>query len=81
MSAADERLLALVHAIRAARRMRDLSQEAVAARAGVHVNQIGRFERGEANVSVSTMLRIVDGLGVPLSEVARLYEARLNDVR
>jgi transcriptional regulator with XRE-family HTH domain len=56
------------------RRERDLSQEAVAAAAGVHPNQVGRLERGVADVYTSTLLRVIDGLGVPLSEVARLYE-------
>lgn len=77
MSDADQRLRALGHAIRAVRRECDLSQEAVAALSGVHVNQIGRLERGEANARLVTFLRVVDGLGVPLSEIGRRYEARL----
>lgn len=72
---AEEHLLALGRAIRQARRERDLSQEAVAAAAGVHPNQVGRLERGEADVYTSTMLRIVAGVGVPLAEVARAYDA------
>jgi transcriptional regulator with XRE-family HTH domain len=76
---ADEKLRALGRTVRALRRERDLSQEAVAAIADLHVNQVGRFERGETDVYLSTMLSIVDGLGVPLSEVARAYEARLRD--
>ena len=64
----------LGRAVRAVRRERDLSQEALAARAGLHTNQVGRLERGTADVHVSTMLRAVAGLGVPLSEVARAYE-------
>jgi transcriptional regulator with XRE-family HTH domain len=79
--AAEEKLRILGRAVRAVRRDRDLSQEAVAAMAGLHVNQVGRFERGETDVYVSTMLRIVDGMGVPLSEVARAYETRLSDDR
>lgn len=73
----EEKLRALGRTIRRIRRERDLSQEAVAAAAGLHPNQIGRLERGESDVYTSTMLRIVDGLGVPLSEVARAYEDRL----
>ncbi len=79
MSDADHRLRALGHAVRAARRERDLSQEAVGALAGVHVNQIGRLERGEASARVSTFLRVVDGMGAPLSEIGQRYEARLQD--
>lgn len=73
----EEKLKALGRTIRRIRREHDLSQEAVAAAAGLHPNQIGRLERGESDVYTSTMLRIVDGLGVPLSEVARAYEERL----
>lgn len=72
--AADQQLRALGRAIRRVRRERDLSQEAVAAAAGVHPNQVGRLERGTADVHTSTMLRIVAGIGVPLGDVARLYD-------
>jgi transcriptional regulator with XRE-family HTH domain len=71
---AEEPLRTLGRAIRRMRRERDLSQEAVAAVAGVHPNQVGRLERGTADVHTSTMLRIVAGIGVPLSDVARLYD-------
>jgi transcriptional regulator with XRE-family HTH domain len=74
---ADEQLRALGRAIRRARRERDLSQEAVAAAAGVHPNQVGRLERGEADVYTSTMLRIVSGIGVSLADVARAYDGSL----
>ncbi|HEX4806167.1 MAG TPA: helix-turn-helix transcriptional regulator [Conexibacter sp.] len=73
----EEQLRELGRAIRRMRRERDLSQEAVAAAAGVHPNQVGRLERGTSDVYTSTMLRVVAGLGVPLSEVARAYEQRL----
>ena len=75
--APDEQLRELGRTIRRMRRERDLSQEAVAHAAGVHPNQVGRLERGTADVYTSTMLRVVAGLGIPLSEVARAYEQRL----
>ncbi len=75
----DEQLRAFGRTIRRIRRERDLSQEAVADAAGVHPNQVGRLERGTADVYTSTMLRVVTGLGVPLSEVARAYEERLDE--
>jgi hypothetical protein len=34
------------------------------------------LERGTADVYTSTMLRVVAGLGVSLSDVARAYEQR-----
>jgi len=76
---ADDQLQALGRAVRRARRDRDLSQEAVAAAAGVHPNQVGRLERGEADVYTSTMLRIVAGVGVPLAEIAQAYDESLPD--
>ncbi len=70
----DEQVRALGRAIRRIRRERDLSQEAVANAGGVHLNQVRRLELGTADVYTSTLLRVVAGLGVPLSEVARAYE-------
>jgi transcriptional regulator with XRE-family HTH domain len=64
----------LGRAVRTLRRDRDLSQEALAARAGLHPNQVGRLERG-TNVQVGTLLAIVDGLGVGLAELGRRYDA------
>jgi transcriptional regulator with XRE-family HTH domain len=65
----------LGRAVRALRRERDLSQEALAERAGLHPNQVGRLERG-TNVQVGTLLAVVDGLGVGLAELGRDYDAR-----
>jgi transcriptional regulator with XRE-family HTH domain len=65
----------LGRAVRAARRELDLSQEALAARARLHPNQVGRLERG-TNVQVATLLAVVDGLGVGLAELGRRYDAR-----
>jgi transcriptional regulator with XRE-family HTH domain len=67
----------LGRAVRAIRRDRDLSQEALAGRAGLHPNQVGRLERG-TNVQVGTLLAVVDGLGVGLAELGRVYDARCN---
>ena len=71
----DEQLRDFGRTIRRIRRERDLSQEALAARAGLHTNQVGRLERG-TNVQVATLLAIVDGLGVGLAELGRVYDAR-----
>ena len=76
MATPPHELLRLGRAIRRLRCERELSQEAVAATAGVHPNQVGRLERGAADVYTSTMLRIVAGIGVSLSDVAHAYEER-----
>jgi len=79
---ADKQLRAFGDAVRRARRERDLSQEDVAAAGGVHPNQVRRLERATADVRTSTTLRIIAGIGVPLSELARAYdEAELSRLR
>jgi XRE family transcriptional regulator, regulator of sulfur utilization len=65
----------LGRSVRAIRRDLDLSQEALAARARLHPNQVGRLERG-TNVQVATLLAVVEGLGVGLAELGRVYDRR-----
>jgi transcriptional regulator with XRE-family HTH domain len=69
------RVVDLGRTVRALRRERDLSQEALAARADLHTNQVGRLERG-TNVQIATLLAIVDGLGIGLAELGEVYDAR-----
>lgn len=69
------RVTELGRAVRAIRRELDLSQEALAARADLHTNQVGRLERG-TNVQIGTLLAIVDGLGIGLAELGRVYDGR-----
>jgi len=63
----------LGRAVRTVRRELDLSQEALARRAGLHPNQVGRFERG-TNVRADTLLAVVEALGVGLAELGRVYD-------
>lgn len=65
----DPRLLALGRALRQARRERDLSQEEVARRAGVHPNHVGRIERGSQDIRVTTLLRLLSALEVSPSAI------------
>jgi len=71
---APTNVVELGRAVRAVRRELDLSQEALARRAGLHPNQVGRLERG-TNVRAGTLLAVVDGLGVGLAELGRAYDA------
>lgn len=55
--------------IRDLRKERGLSQERLAAEAGVHRSFVFRLERGDVNVSVDTLQRIAQALGVPVSRI------------
>lgn len=65
---------ALAEAIRAARRAQRLSQEKLAARAGIHRTYMSAIERGKANVSLEVASRLAGALGVRLSELVRRAE-------
>jgi transcriptional regulator with XRE-family HTH domain len=51
------------------RRARLLSQEAAAERVGVSTKQIGRLERGEANVTLATLVACATTYRVELAEL------------
>jgi transcriptional regulator with XRE-family HTH domain len=51
--------------VRALRQKAGLSQEDLAARAGIHRTYIGGVERGERNLGLLNVLRIANALGVP----------------
>jgi transcriptional regulator with XRE-family HTH domain len=54
-----------------------ISQEELAARAGLHRNAIGRLERGTLNPSVMTLLCVVAEFDIPLSELVICAERRM----
>ncbi|NMR28635.1 helix-turn-helix domain-containing protein [Crystallibacter degradans] len=62
---------ALGNNVKQARSQLSLSQEQLAERSGLHRTYVGAVERGERNPSLTSMLRLSDGLGVPLSELVR----------
>jgi len=62
-------LIALGRAIRSHRKALNLSQEALAERAGLHRNYIGFLERGERNPSATTVFLLARVLGVGASEL------------
>jgi transcriptional regulator with XRE-family HTH domain len=69
--------LALGNALRELRTARELSQEELAYRAGLHRNYVGACERGEINLSFRVLLQLADGLDVSLSEIVQHYEKHL----
>lgn len=64
-------LLALGRRLRQIRRSRELSQEALADRAGVHPKHLSEIERANKDPRATTVIKLADALGVPVSE---LYE-------
>ena len=58
------------------RRLRALSQEALAELAGSSLKQIGRVERGEVNVTVDVLIRIAVSLRVNISDLFDLDSER-----
>lgn len=57
-----------------------MSQEVLGFAAGLNPKHVGALERGELNVTFRTMLRLVRGLGLPLSEIVAVYERHLSNV-
>lgn len=65
----DPRLVALGRTLRRARRERDLSQEAVGQLAGMHPNHVGTIERGTKDLRATTLLRLIEALGMSPAEL------------
>ena len=62
--------------IREFRKARKLSQQGLAAKAGLHYTYVGSVERGESNISFDNIVRIADALGITLEE---LFTFPIND--
>lgn len=69
------KLKALGRAIRNARDVFGVSQEALAHQAGIDRSHMGKIERGERNVTALNLLRIAGALGVSVEEI--FAEAKL----
>ena len=66
----SDRHLAYGIALREIRSERSLSQEALAHRAGLDRTYVSGVERGERNPSLESLLKLMDALELPLSELA-----------
>ncbi len=67
-------LLRLGASVRQRREGLGFSQEAFASKCGVHRTYVGKVERGEQNVSMSSLARIAKGLGIRVWELIREAE-------
>ncbi|AUI53380.1 transcriptional regulator [Arthrobacter crystallopoietes] len=65
----DSALRALGDNLKRIRRQFSISQEQLAERCGLHRTYVGAVERGERNPSLTSLLRLSHGLGIPLSEL------------
>ncbi|MGC2111081.1 MAG: helix-turn-helix transcriptional regulator, partial [Candidatus Korobacteraceae bacterium] len=59
----------LARNVRALRKKRGWSQEAMAEECGLHRTYVGAIERGERNVTLDTLKQLADALGVSSAEL------------
>lgn len=55
--------------VRELRKEKEISQEELADRAGVHRTYIGMIERGEKNITIVNIQKIAKALGVGIKEL------------
>jgi transcriptional regulator with XRE-family HTH domain len=65
--------------IRFLRKEKGLSQEQLGNLAGIHTNYIGQIERGEKNVTIESLEKIVDGLGISMEQLFHYLDPANND--
>ncbi len=75
----DPQQRALGAAVRELRARRGLSQENLGCEGGLHRNYVGAIERGEINPTLRILLKVCNGLAIPLSELTAVYERQLRD--
>ena len=66
-------------AVRELRVRRSLKQEEVCEASGLGRNYLTTLESGRTNPSFEAMVRVARGLGVSFTELAQVYEARLQE--
>ncbi|MGB2710638.1 MAG: helix-turn-helix transcriptional regulator [Conexibacter sp.] len=76
MTPRSPQLLTLGRTIRKVRRDLDLSQEALADRAGLSAKHVGEIERANKDPRISTVLRIAIALELRAGELFSLYDER-----
>lgn len=57
--------------IRRMRKAKGLSQDQLAELSGLHTNYVGQVERGEKNLTIETLQKVVEGLDTSLEELFR----------
>lgn len=72
-------LLAFGKAVRQARKARGLSQEDFADRCGIDRSYMGSVERGERNLALVNIEKIVQALGLAYSEFFKALDAQVDE--
>lgn len=62
--------------IRVIRIRRGLTQEELAEKADLHTTYIGQIERGEKNMTITSMEKILEALDVPFSEFFEHFDSK-----
>ena len=65
----DQALARLAVAIRESRARAGLTQEGLAAQAGMAVRHVQKIEAGEVNVTIRTLAKIAQALGLNISDL------------
>ena len=68
--------VALGAAVRELRSRRRFTQEGLALASTLNRKYVGAIERGEINPTFHTLMRLANGLGVSLGELAEVFEAQ-----
>ncbi len=61
-------------AIKSVRREREITQEELSRRTGLHPTYVSDVERGARNPSFAVLVRIADGLGITLAQLGAAYD-------
>jgi transcriptional regulator with XRE-family HTH domain len=72
------RVVTVVRTLRTWRRMLDLSQRELAARAGIGEKHLGEIERGLRDPRLSTLVRLLDALDLTPDESAAFWVTAVN---
>lgn len=70
----SELIIRIGDRIRQIRKEKQLSQEELGELSGLHTNYIGQVERGEKNVTIESLEKIVVGLGISMEHLFRYID-------
>jgi transcriptional regulator with XRE-family HTH domain len=78
MRTVSPQLLTFGRTLRKARRDRDLSQEALAAEAGLSAKHVGEIERANKDPRLTTVLKLASALEMRSGELLSQFDERLD---